>query len=99
MNTEPSLFRTIGNEIIIGYIKEENGVDFVLSKTATVGMDQEGRMILVPYCPFSKEDNEIHLKKTAICHGPEVPGQSIVDYYKSLTSPIIQKPASGKIIL
>lgn len=97
--TDVKVFKTILGEEIIATIEKHEGGVYVLSDVLGVGVDQrEGKLVFVPYMPYTSAAQSITLFETSLLFEPVDPVTSIYDDYINATRKIVTPARSGRLL-
>jgi hypothetical protein len=100
MSVDVRVFKTIIGEEIIATVEKYEGGVYILSQPLGVGVDhREGKLVFVPYMPYTAAAEEIHLFESSLLFAPVAPVDSIYDDYIAATRKIVTPGRGGSKIL
>jgi hypothetical protein len=92
------VFKTVLGEEMIATIDKFDGGVYVLSDVLGIGIDQrEGKLVFVPYMPYTSAAQSINLFATSLVFEPVDPVDSIYNDYMEATRKIVT-PRSGRLL-
>jgi hypothetical protein len=99
MSVDVKVFKTVLGEEIIATVEKHEGGVYVLSDVLGVGVDQrEGKLVFVPYMPYTSAAQSIELFENSLLFNPVDPVDSIRDDYINATRKIITPNRGGKLL-
>jgi hypothetical protein len=99
MSVEVKVFKTAIGEEIIGAVETHEGGVWVVTDPLGIGIDQrEGKLVFVPYMPYTSAAQKLVIYETALLFEPLDPVDSIYDDYINATRKIAVPGRSGKIL-
>jgi len=88
-----------GEEIIGNITKFEDGVLYI-KKPLAIGINhQEGKLVFVPYMPYTSAVEEVLLPSSSLLHEPLAPVESLVNDYLEATEQKVKIFVPGKNIV
>lgn len=93
--SEVKVFKTILGEEMIATIEKHEGGVYVLTDVLGVGVDhREGKLVFVPYMPYTSAAQSITLFESSLLFEPVDPVDSIYNDYLDATRKIVTPRAS-----
>jgi hypothetical protein len=98
MAVDVKVFKTIIGEEIIAEVKKFEGGVYSLDTPLGIAIDQrEGKLVFVPYMPYTEAAERLDLYETSLLFAPIQPIDSIYNDYIEATRKLIT-PGRGKIL-
>lgn len=99
MSVIVKVFKTIIGEEIIATVERHEGGVYELSSPLGVGIDQrEGKLVFVPYMPYTSASDKLELYETSLMFAPVDPVESIYDDYVNATRKIVTPNRGGRLL-